>query len=125
MTHVACMTSSMTVPLNLLAAMLVIPPTVLMQHTFVQWCKANFQLAFCSNMLGLQYLRLQNTTMTGVIPAQLGDLPFLIEADLRDTLMSCCNNQEEADKRDENGTLLPPFLKFHTTYTLTHQPHVL
>lgn len=79
----------------------------------------------CSMMLGLQRLRLFNTTVSGPIPAELGDLAFLFEVDIRDSLMTCCATATAAEERYENGTLLPPFLVFDNTYTLAAEPHVL
>lgn len=77
-------------------------------------------------MLGLQMLDLSNTRISGSIQEELGDLPFLMTVDIRNTLMSCCGDLSEAEaaeqnvapdgkvpsKEDETPELLPTFLQF-------------
>lgn len=79
-------------------------------------------------MLGLQVLDLSNTRIKGTIPAELGALPFLMSVDLRNTLMTCCHSEKEAERmldlynlrnktrdvvRDDGPDLLPSFLEFN------------
>lgn len=78
-------------------------------------------------MLGLQTLDLSNTRIRGTIPEELGNLPFLMSVDIRNTLMSCCSSLDAASDASNrvgaNGSvpawsadrqeLLPPFLQFN------------
>jgi len=76
-------------------------------------------------MLGLQSLDLSNTRIKGRIPLELGNLPFLMAVDLRNTLMTCCDNYSDAyhaqqqyspgnaSGHDSAHRLLPPFLQFN------------
>jgi hypothetical protein len=73
-------------------------------------------------MLGLQELHLQQTMLRGALPLDLGMLPYLAEVDIRNTLMTCCRTQAQADALARGGGggggaagLLPPFLTFDMT----------
>jgi hypothetical protein len=48
----------------------------------------------CSWMLGLQSLSIRQTLVSGTIPRELADLPYLESVDVRDTRMSCCGTLE-------------------------------
>jgi hypothetical protein len=48
-------------------------------------------------MLGLQELHLQQTLLRGALPDALGELPYLMVVDIRNTLMTCCNSTADAD----------------------------
>jgi hypothetical protein len=48
-------------------------------------------------MLGLQSLRLGNTRLHGTIPEELGHLPYLEHVDIHNTLMTCCQDVNEAE----------------------------
>jgi hypothetical protein len=63
-------------------------------------------------MLGLQELKLQQTVLRGRLPPELGQLPYLIDVDVRNTLMTCCNDERTADSAARDGRLLPPYLEF-------------
>jgi hypothetical protein len=77
-------------------------------------------------MLGLQMLDLSNTRISGSIPEELGNLPFLMTVDISNTLMSCCIDMSQAEaaqknvasdgkvpqKEDATPELLPTFLQF-------------
>lgn len=81
----------------------------------------------CRWMLGLQTLDVSNTRIQGTIPEELGNLPFLMSVDIRNTLMTCCKNLSSAQaaehRVDQYGEivgwqknrseLLPPFLQFN------------
>jgi hypothetical protein len=45
-------------------------------------------------MLGLQSLSIRQTLVSGTIPRELADLPYLESVDVRDTRMSCCGTLE-------------------------------
>jgi hypothetical protein len=79
-------------------------------------------------MLGLQALDVSNTRIRGTIPEELGNLPFLMSVDIRNTLMSCCRNLSDAkaagdrinttdggvdDWQKGRAELLPHFLQFN------------
>lgn len=64
-------------------------------------------------MLGLQELKLQQTVLRGALPPELGALPYLMEVDIRNTLMTCCTTEGDAQSAAKNGSgLLPGYLAF-------------
>lgn len=63
-------------------------------------------------MLGLQELHLQQTSIRGTLPPELGQLPFLMLVDVRNTLMTCCLTAAQADAAYAKRKLLPSYIEF-------------
>lgn len=82
-------------------------------------------------MLGLQTLDLSNTRISGSIPEELGNLPFLMNVDIRNTLMTCCKNYSAANaanqalRKGQQQQQHPRQLLADSTSSSSHPPQLL